>query len=191
MLLLTTNRLACVFVQPVHVCSSLWKDCSETFAQGEWQDFCVVRVKKKWFFSGFKTITLKGPFKTASDDNFFYFSEKTSLDISCESSFHLKILLGTLRVKMLNKSATTEDIPFFFFQSKLDLAFHVNHLPYFLWKRKIKMSSAAVVIIENDLKFCTAATDKMACVYSVNPHQTAPVAVWSGSTLFAIPLCFF
>ena len=35
-------------------------------------------------------LTLKAPITTAADDNFvlffFYFSEKTSLDISCESS---------------------------------------------------------------------------------------------------------
>ena len=70
-------------------------------------------------------LPLKVPITTAADDNsltFFYFSEKTSLDISCESSakqtIHMKcqdlfslknkkkfechllqILLGALRVK--------------------------------------------------------------------------------------------
>ena len=37
-----------------------------------------------------KQLTLKAPITNAADDNFFkflfYFSEKTSLDISCESS---------------------------------------------------------------------------------------------------------
>ena len=74
---------------------------------------------------GLLTLTLKAPITTAAVDNFsFYFSEKTSLDISCESSakqmIHMKcqdlfslkhkknpifecrllqILLGALRVK--------------------------------------------------------------------------------------------
>ena len=37
----------------------------------------------------------------------------------------------------------------------------------------------------------TKASDKMTYPYSVDPDQTAPEgAVWSGSTLFAIPLIF-
>ena len=37
----------------------------------------------------------------------------------------------------------------------------------------------------------TKSTDKMACAKSADPDQTAPEgAVWSGSTLFAILLCF-
>ena len=38
----------------------------------------------------------------------------------------------------------------------------------------------------------TKVSDKMAYANSVDPDQTAPgEAVWSGSTLFAIPICNF
>ena len=46
--------------------------------------------RTKWPTRVVVPLTLKAPITTAADDNFFiyffYFSEKTSLDISCESS---------------------------------------------------------------------------------------------------------
>ena len=79
--------------------------------------FCLhVRPSEKW-----STSTLKAPI-TTKDDNFdffffyYYFQKKTSIDISCESTIHMKyqdlfslkkkiqcrllqLLLGALRVK--------------------------------------------------------------------------------------------
>ena len=137
-----------------------WNVCSRWVT-----GFLCCTCQGKWFFSGFKTITLKGPFTTAADDNFFffffYFTEKTSLDISCESSawqmIHMKCQdLFSLKnekkfwmssaANFASRFKCNRGDPFFFlffsffffviFQRKLDLAFHVNHLPYFLWKRK-------------------------------------------------------
>ena len=59
-------------------------------------------------------LTLKAPITTAADENFiyfFYFSEKTSLDISCESSawqkIHMKCQdLLALKKKIRMSSAT-------------------------------------------------------------------------------------
>ena len=84
------------------------------------------------------SLTLKAPITTAADDScfFFYFSEKTSLNISCESSawqmIHMKcqdlfspknnkknfeccllqILLGALRVKIVKWHLQVTDFSF-------------------------------------------------------------------------------
>ena len=50
-----------------------------------WTEIAVIRTVYFWF----SKLTLKAPITTAADDNlfiYFYFSEKTSLEISCESS---------------------------------------------------------------------------------------------------------
>ena len=52
-------------------------------------------------------LTFKGPLTTAADDIFFFFSEKTSLDISCEIHKKREALFSLKNKKFFRMSSAT------------------------------------------------------------------------------------
>ena len=63
------------------------ENCTTSIEMGTVQQMISTRETFYHIYLNIRTFNLKAPIATAADDNFFYFSEKTSIDdISCESS---------------------------------------------------------------------------------------------------------